>query len=94
MQIVFNNSKQENISFETLASAYRKLFLGTKEGEIILNDLLQKAKICMPSGSSNSSDLFYIEGMRAMFCYITSYLEEKATIDTQIQDYDPFDKKY
>lgn len=94
MQIVFNNPKKENINFETLTSAYRKLFLGTKEGQIILNDLSQKARIFIPLGSSNSSDLLYIEGMRALFFYIASYLEEKLTEETCIQDYDPFDKKH
>ena len=94
MQIVFNNSKKENINFETLTSAYRKLFLGTKEGQIILNDLSQKARICMPVFSHDSSELFFIEGMRNLFCYITSHLEEKVTEETCIQDYDPFDKKY
>ena len=111
MQIVFNDPKKENINFETLTSAYRKLFLGTKEGEIILNDLSQKARICiqayislpydlsqkaricMPVFSRDSSELFFIEGMRNLFCYITSHLEEKVTEESCIQDYDPFDKK-
>tara|TARA_B110000503_G_scaffold139459_1_gene227902 strand:+ start:1946 stop:2227 length:282 start_codon:yes stop_codon:yes gene_type:complete len=93
MRIIFDEQRKEEIDLKKLISVYRKLFLNSEEGKIVLNDLADKARICMPSTSGNSSELHYIEGMRGLFCYIASYLEDRAKQELQTQDYDPFNIK-
>ncbi len=90
MEIIFENKQKGRINLQELTNAYRKLFLGTKEGKIVLDDLSQKARICMPIFSNNSCELYFIEGMRNLFCYIASHLEERLEEDNSIKDYNPF----
>lgn len=90
MEIIFDTKGKERIDLKGLSDAYRKLFLGTKEGKIVLDDLSQKSRICMPVFSNNSCELYFIEGMRNLFCYIASHLEERLEDNTPVTDYNPF----
>lgn len=76
MQIDFNAKEEsKNFSFEELKTAYRKLFLGSKEGKIVLDDLANRSHFFkgVPATSSGN-ELMQIEGMRIMYLHITYYL--------------------
>lgn len=92
MKIIFNENKEQNISFEALSFAYRQLFLNTKEGEVVLQDLLDKARVGVALNAENASELFYTEGMRSLFHYITSHLKNKSLDERSLEkgEYDPF----
>ena len=89
--IIDFNSKPERVSMEKLRSIYRNFFF-SHEGKIILNDLIRSSELLMPIRSNDASNMFYTEGKRAMLYHITSHLVDEEMVQTEVQDYDPFEK--
>ena len=93
MQIDFEyKAPDRNISFEELIAAYRRVFLGSPEGRIVLDDLANRSHFFKGVASSNANELLQIEGMRIMYLHIIYYLTTANREINNSKDYQPFGK--
>ncbi len=94
MQIIFNeannakNTPKNTPTPKQLNDMYRNLFLGSSEGQYILDDLAQKAGMFNIS-KIDSNQLHHTEGMRNLYLYIASHLTNNANTSNKINDYNP-----
>lgn len=82
MKIVI--AERSKIEHKDLIEMYRNFFLHSPEGEIILQDLA--ANSGMFAVSSDPDEIRLKEGMRAMFLYLTSNLQDFEDDDVLLPD--------
>ena len=91
-----HNARAEEIEHERqqkrLALAYQRVFLGSAEGRMVLNDLLDKASVFHTTFTGNSRT-FFLEGSRNLGLQILSMLEisryedlEKIRTDAEVDN--------